>query len=154
MAPYGTLSDYVPFYFTPFSPTVYNIKTGYNGITKRPNAEIVIFKTSLHKLRTMNVRFIFSDRHAYLVAARFSDDLSDLVMIDWHNLQNRNFRHDHDQPEKFERYQAEALVHQHLPLDSLEGIICHSELIEADVKQEIAKRGLKLTTAHKPGWYF
>lgn len=34
--PGGTLSDYVPFYFTPFSPMLYNIKTGFNGITKRP----------------------------------------------------------------------------------------------------------------------
>lgn len=28
MAPGGTLSDYVPFYFTPFSPMLYNIKPG------------------------------------------------------------------------------------------------------------------------------
>ena len=34
--PYGgTLSDYVPFYFTPLSPMFYNIKTGWNSITKR-----------------------------------------------------------------------------------------------------------------------
>ena len=30
--PGGTLSDYVPFYFTPFSPMMFNIKTGYGGI--------------------------------------------------------------------------------------------------------------------------
>ena len=28
VAPGGTLSDYVPFYFTPFSPMLLNIKTG------------------------------------------------------------------------------------------------------------------------------
>jgi hypothetical protein len=28
----GTLSDYVPFYFTPFSPMLLNIKTGWGGI--------------------------------------------------------------------------------------------------------------------------
>src|SRR5437879_3349079 len=38
--PGGTLSDYVPFYFTPYSPMLYNIKTGYNGITKRSMDEI------------------------------------------------------------------------------------------------------------------
>ena len=30
--PGGTLSDYIPFYFTPFSMMMYNIKTGYGGI--------------------------------------------------------------------------------------------------------------------------
>src|SRR3954470_12772585 len=33
--PGGRLSDYVPFYFTPYSPMLYNIKTGWNGIPKR-----------------------------------------------------------------------------------------------------------------------
>lgn len=28
VGPGGTLSDYIPFYFTPFSPMMYNIKTG------------------------------------------------------------------------------------------------------------------------------
>ena len=31
----GTLNDYVPFYFTPFSPMLFNIKTGWNGVQKR-----------------------------------------------------------------------------------------------------------------------
>ena len=32
IAPGGTLSNYVPFYFTPRSPMLLNIKTGYNGV--------------------------------------------------------------------------------------------------------------------------
>ena len=46
----GTLSDYVPFYFTPFTPMLYNIKTGYNGITKQPIEDIIIMVSSLHTL--------------------------------------------------------------------------------------------------------
>src|SRR5438128_2463153 len=34
-APGGTLGDYVPFYFTPYSPMLYNIKTGY-GVPQQP----------------------------------------------------------------------------------------------------------------------
>ena len=49
--PGGTLSDYVPFYFTPFSIMMFNIKTGYGGITKRDNKDIIIFVSSIHKLR-------------------------------------------------------------------------------------------------------
>lgn len=32
--PGSTLSDYVPFYFAPLSPMLYNLKTGH-GVTKR-----------------------------------------------------------------------------------------------------------------------
>lgn len=154
IAPKGTLSDYVPFYFTPFSPMMYNIFTGFNGIKKRRNDEIVIFKTSLRKLHANGVNFLFSDRHAFLATAQFSSDLADLNRIDWAILQNRSFSRDPDDPGKVERYQAEALIHKHLPLDSLDGIVCNSELVEADLKKEIAKRGLTLTTANKPSWYF
>ncbi len=29
--PGGTLSDYIPFYFTPHTPMLFNIKTGFQG---------------------------------------------------------------------------------------------------------------------------
>ncbi len=154
IAPKGTLSDYLPFYFTPFSPMMYNIRTGYGGLTRRRNDEIVIFKASLRKLEKDGVKFVFSDRHAYLATAQFSSNLEELSRIDWTILQNRDFKRDPDDPEKVERYQAEALVYRHLPMESLDGIVCSSDLVEADIKTEIAKRGLKLTTANKPSWYF
>jgi ssDNA thymidine ADP-ribosyltransferase, DarT len=152
--PGGALSDYLPFYFTPFSPMMYNIYTGYGGITKRSNHEIVIFKASLRRLHADGIRFVFSDRHAFLAAAQFSSDLAELKRIDWLLLQNRDFKRDPDDPEKVERYQAEALIHRHLPLESLDGIVCFNEAAEADIKAEIAKRGLALKTAQRPGWFF
>ena len=48
--PGGTLSDYIPFYFTPFSPMMLNIKTGWGGITKHSNQDIVILISSLRRL--------------------------------------------------------------------------------------------------------
>jgi len=47
MPPGGTLADYVPFYFTPKSPMLLNIHTGYGGIHRRGNNEIVILVTAL-----------------------------------------------------------------------------------------------------------
>ena len=52
----------MPFYFTPFSPMLYNIKTGYNGIKQRPMNEIVIFVSSLRLLEGRGIPFVFSDR--------------------------------------------------------------------------------------------
>lgn len=60
--PGGTLADYVPFYFTPFTPMLYNIKTGYNGVPKRPIEEIVILIASLHYLKEIGIAFVFTDK--------------------------------------------------------------------------------------------
>src|SRR6266581_4217533 len=109
-APGGTLSDYVPFYFTPYSPMLYNIKTGHNGFPRKPLSEIVMLISSLHKLGEMGIPFVFSDRHAYLKTALFSGDLADLNRIIWPVLQERNFKK--NDLDRFEKYQAEALIHR------------------------------------------
>src|SRR3546814_8172631 len=103
IAPFGTLSDYVPFYFTPYSPMLYNIKTGYNGIAKRANEELVILVSSLHRLREMGRKFLFTNRHAYLRTAEYFDDLSRLDRIDWPLLRSRNFQRNPDDPDKLDR---------------------------------------------------
>jgi len=45
--PGGTLAEYIPFYFTPYTPMLYNIATGYAGVRQRGNDEIVILVSSL-----------------------------------------------------------------------------------------------------------
>jgi hypothetical protein len=57
--PGGFLNDYVPFYFTPFSPMLLNIKTGRGGIPKRSNDEIVILVSSLRRVASdANLRWL------------------------------------------------------------------------------------------------
>ena len=58
--PHGTLEDYVPFYFTPYSPMLLNIKSGRNGVKRRANEEIVILVSSLHRLIQLQMSFVFS----------------------------------------------------------------------------------------------
>ena len=124
ISPGGTLSDYISFYFTPFSMMMYNINTGY-GIRQLPNSEIVIMVASLHNLVSCSVTSVYTDRHAYLYSAKFFSSLDDLENIDWELLQRRDFRRDVEDPEKTDRYQAEALIHKHLKVDQLMGIVCH-----------------------------
>jgi hypothetical protein len=148
--PGGTLSDYVPFYFTPYTPMLYNIKTGY-GVPQQPISEIAILVSSLHFLRKKGVRFVFTDRHAYLKAAQFSEDLADLKWIIWSTLQRRDFKK--DDADKFEKYQAEALVHKHVPTDCLLGIVCHNDSARASVQAEADRRGVAVKIVAQPKWY-
>jgi hypothetical protein len=147
----GTLSDYVPFYFTPYSPMLYNIKTGYNGVPKKPISEIIILISSLHLLKKQGVPFVFSDRHAYLKTALFSDDLADLNRIIWPTLQARNFKK--DDLDRFEKYQAEALVYKHVPLSALSGIVCYDDSIRADMQKAADAKNVALKIIAQPNWY-
>lgn len=152
--PGGALSDYIPFYFTPLSPMLLNIKTGYQGITRRPMSEIVILLASLPALAAKSIPFVFTDRHAYLQTTSFFSDLARLDRVPWGLLQNRDFKKDVYDPSKFERYQAEALVHRHLPVSALSGILCHGNAQKVVLQGELAKRRLTLQIAVKPGCYF
>lgn len=154
IAPWGTLSDYIPFYFTPFSMMMYNIKTGYRGIRRRENAEVVILVSSLRGLAEKGVAAIYTDRHAYLRAANFFSSLDDLDKIDWPLLRRRDFRHDVDDPEKTERYQAEALVYNHMPVECLAGVVCHGEAQRRAIERGREEAGVGLEVIARPSWYF
>ena len=151
--PGGTLSDYVPFYFTPCSPMLYNIKTGYQGVEKLPMADIVVLVSSLHRIRELGIDFVFTDRHAYLMAAQYSSDLDDLNVLDWPRLSARDFKKKLDEPDKMERYQAEALIHRHLPVNGIVGLACYGEAQRESLRAIITQRGLAMPVAARPVWY-
>ena len=152
--PGGMLSDYAPFYFTPASPMLYNIKTGYGGIRQRSNEEIVIFVSSLNDLHSLGLKFVFSDRHANLETARFSSNTADLEWLDWERLRNKDFKRHPDHPEWFEQYQAEALVERVLPASALRGLACYNDSVKHVLSQMVEDHGLSLPVVKMPGWYF
>lgn len=154
LPPGGVLNDYVPFYFTPFSPMLLNIITGRGGIQKQPRDAIVFLVSSLHRIAELGLPFLFTDCHAYYEWANFYADLSNLDKVDWSLLQARDFKRDPEDPEKFERYQAEALVYQHLPVHGLLGIVCHDEGQKRHIAQELQARSLNLPVHVRKDWYF
>lgn len=154
IAPGGCLSDYVPFYFTPFSPMMYNIYTGRGGVPKRLNQDICILVSSVHRIREVGLEFVFTDRHAYTAMAQYYNQIDDLFHIDWPLLQARNFARNADDPEQIERYQAETLVHQSVPVHCLLGVVCYTEAIKVQLDTQIRAQGLQLAVHVMPQWYF
>ncbi|MCO7513176.1 DUF4433 domain-containing protein [Pseudomonas guariconensis] len=151
--PRGTLADYVPFYFTPFSVMMKNIHSGWS-VQQRRNEEIVILVSSLYHARSLGLRFVFTDAHAYPHWAGYYSELQHLDKIDWGILQRRDFKRDPDDPRKMERYQAEALIHRHVPTAGLLGIVCYNEALKRRVDMEVQQRQLNLPVHARPGWYF
>lgn len=151
--PGGTLSEYVPFYFTSRSPMLLNIKTGRN-VPAVPMRDIVVLVTSLPHLAALGIPFVFTDRHAYLVAARFSSGLAELNRIDWDILTRSDFAYDENDPGKMDRYQAEALIHRRVPIKALTGMICYDEAQRSHLQTLIEQAGQATPVAVRPGYYF
>jgi len=154
VAPGGTLNDYVPFYFTPFSPMMFNIHTGRGAVPKRSNEEICILVSSVHRVVQLNLPYVFTDRHAYTSLAEFSSTQADLARVDWPLLQARNFARNPDDPEQIERYQAEVLIHQHMPISGLLGVVCYTNAVKNDIDAQCGAFDLQLDVRAMPQWYF
>ncbi len=149
-----TLSDYVPFYFTPWSPMQMNIVTGYRDTPQTPASEIVFLVSSIPKLDEHALAYVLTDRHAYMQAAEFSTDASGLAKVDWPLLQSKDFKRSDADPGKVERYQAEALVHRHVPVDALIGLAVRDVAAEKRLEAALAQRKLALQLAVRAEWYF
>jgi hypothetical protein len=97
---------------------------------------------------------LFTNAHAYLDWTNYYSDMSQLSEIDWGILQRRDFKRDPDDPRKMERYQAEALIHRHLPIQGILGMVCYTEALQQSIEQEIQARNLSLRVYARMGWYF
>ncbi len=150
----AVLSDYIPFYFTPYSPMLLNIVTGRN-VQQRQKSDIVILVSSLAKVEEAAIPYLFTDRHAYLINANFSNNKDHLAtMIRWDLLQARDFKRDAEDPEKSERYQAEALIHKHLPVDALLGVVAYNDTVINEIQALVDERQLDLGVYSRPSWFF
>ncbi len=153
VGPRGTLSDYVPFYFTPYSIMMYNIHTGYN-VQQVSNEEVLILVSSLIRIGELQIPFVFTDQHAYTAMANYYTSLNDLEKVDWPLLNRRDFQHDPDDPAKKERYQAEALIWKHVPVTALLGICSSNASADEYVQCQLAHRNMTLTSNVQRNWYF
>ena len=103
IAPGGTLHHYVPFYFTPHSPMMYNIKTGHR-VEQQRNSDLVVLVSSLPLLSELNVA---SCLPIVTPTSRLHGSRVILVAWEWSigpPSQGARFRRDPEDPGKFERY--------------------------------------------------
>jgi len=151
----GTLSDYVPFYFTPKSIMLYNIVTGHRpGVRRRDPSDIVMMVTRLDLVAGAGIPFAFTDAHGYMEYANTYHKIRDLRAVDWDLLRAANFKTDPEDPGKKSRYQAEALVYKYLPVDILRGFYTASPKAKAKVDAMLKQSGVSADSAVKREWFF
>ena len=131
-----------------------NITTGWAGITRRRNEELVFLVSSLPLLIEKRIEFVFTDRHAYLNTATFSANAGELAgMVSYDLLRSGDFRRDPEHPERAERYQAESLVYRHLPCDALIGAACYTDAVKRRIDEDSAAKGTSLPVRVRRDWY-
>lgn len=153
--PYGTLSEYVAFYFWYRSPMLYVIYKGNNPeVIPTDQQDIVYLVSSIEALQANNCRFVFTDRHAQLEYAAFYNRAEDLNKLSWEIIKSDQWGRQYG-PDRMELKQAECLVHRHVPLDALLGIAVMNPEAEERVKRMLIEAGINnLPVKVKRNFYF
>lgn len=139
----GHLGDYIPFYFAGHSPMLLNIKTGYRGIQKRSQCEIVYIVCKLGEIVDCCPDWIFADGHAKDRFTVFYKDLDQLDQIDWDVVKAQYWHNIENDYDRQRRKQAEFLVKNHVPPSCIDEIVVRNEVVKKRV--EIIVQRLNLT---------
>ncbi len=152
--PNGNLGEYVPFYFGPLSPMLYNIKTGYRGVTKRPQEDIVYVVCRLDRVVASCEEWCFTNGHAKDHLTDFYNNLTNLDEVYWDVVSLRYWNPIEEFPERQVRKQAEFLVKRHVPVSCISGIIVYNEEKRNLVQNLVTDLGLQILVVVNPNNHF
>lgn len=152
--PNGLLGDYVPFYFGPLSPMLYNIKTGYRGIQLRPQGDIVYIVCKVIDLTENCKEWCFTDGHAKNAITEFYNHLDNLGEIDWNIVTKRQWSNTEDDFDRMRRKQAEFLVKHYVPMNCINYIVVHNEQKKYFVEKIINSLKLEIPVRVNPNNQF
>lgn len=121
--PNGTLGEYIPFYFGAHSPMLLNIKTGYRGITRRPQSDIVYICCKFTSIKKYCPKWCFTDGHSKNVLTRFFNTEDNFNEVDWSIVHEQYWHNTEDDFDRMRRKQAEFLVKDHVPVHCFDCIV-------------------------------
>jgi len=124
---YGTLGDYVPFYFGPRSPMLYVIKNGYQGVPRRSQRDIVYLCCRFRIVEQSGTRFAFTDGHAKNRVTAFYGQSSNLNNLHWGAIYAAKWNNREDDLDRERRKQAEMLVHDHVPPEWIDALVVYDD---------------------------
>lgn len=142
------LGDFIPFYFGVRMPMLYVIQHGGNYVEKARKAEEIVYVVvPLKEIVESGSLYYFSDGHATDSLTTFYDanDIKELPsIIDWDAVKSRFWSGDGIETDIKRRKQAEFLVKEDLPANSIVGFVCYndnakSKLVSYGIVENIIK---------------
>lgn len=151
--PYGTIHNYVPFYFGPRSPMLYSIYKGHKDYTGGQQS-IVYLVSSIGKVLDQNYPFVFTDGNATSRNTNFYSDFKDLDKIDWSLIFSSNWYNTPEDPDRKHRRQAEFLVHNFFSWRQVEWLVVIDEEMADKVNTLVENLSYRPQVFVEPEWYY
>jgi len=105
---------------------LFNIKTGYRGITKRPQADIAYVCCNLQDVIRSCKKWCFTDGHAKNNFTEFYNSLDHLDKIDWDVVAERYWHNTEEDFDMMRRKQAEFLVKGNVAAKCINHIVVYN----------------------------
>ena len=131
-----SLDLFVPFTFCAKTPAAYNVATGYNGIVRRPNRELIFLRTTSRRLLEAMIPVVCSDRMPLKRDTVFTAGISSIGAFDWTLINSGLFHNDPADPNRSARVAAEILAYKTVPFDALDAIVCWDEIAAREMLEE------------------
>lgn len=152
--PYGTVHDYVPFYFAPRSPMLYSIYRGNVDGYRGGQRPIVYLVSTVQKVEKAGLPFVFTDGHAIMHLSNYYNNISDLCKIDWGIMQARFWADTEDDNDRRRRRQAEFLVYQFFPWDLFSKIVVYEEKFAEQIGKMLKNGEMTNKIRVNREWYY
>jgi hypothetical protein len=130
----GTIHDYVPFYFGPRSPMLYQLHTGWVAGYNEGQSPLIYLVSTVQVVVKAGLSWVFADGHGIAIFTSWFDNLSDLAKVDWDTVYARLWRDTVDDMDRQRRKQAEFLVHEFCPWEVIQEIGVIDGVAQAQVE--------------------
>lgn len=127
-----------------------NIKTGYRGITQRPQSEIVYIVCTVNKLVQHCEEWCFTDGHAKDRLTEFYNDVNDLKEVYWDVVSLKYWQPIEDFLDRQVRKQAEFLVKHKVPVNCISCVVVLNQERKTFVEEITNRLGLEIPVQVNP----
>ncbi|MFD1628947.1 DUF4433 domain-containing protein [Pseudopedobacter beijingensis] len=152
--PNGLLGEYIPFYFGPLSPMLYNIYTGYRGVTRRPQQDIVYICCNLKDITDCCNEWCFTDGHAKNAITTFYNNLEHINLIDLDLAKQRYWNNTDDDFDRMRKKQAEFMVKYHIPANCIRNIVVYDKKAAEKIRNLVENLELEIEVHINPSGRF
>lgn len=128
-----------------------NIKTGYRGITKRSQQDIVYIVCAVSGIIARCRDWCFTDGHAKQRITTFYNNIDDLREVSWDIVSDRYWHNTEADFDRMRTKQAEFLVKTHVPVDCICGIVTYNNVAAIAVRNILTKLNLEIPVDVNPG---